>query len=80
MTGLWRAEADDIAPAQRIERTQKMMLVGQPAFMFAITAARSSSAPIRNGLPHFLPRPMQTAPAGTPAVCLLRTSHIVTIS
>ena len=34
MTGERRAEADEIAAAQLVERPQQMMLVAQPAFVF----------------------------------------------
>ena len=47
MTWFWRAKAQQIAAALRSQRSY-----------WAITAARSPSTPIRNGLPHLLPRPM----------------------
>ncbi|AGK59795.1 hypothetical protein HYPDE_40633 [Hyphomicrobium denitrificans 1NES1] len=52
MTGVRRAEADEIVAAQLVERAQEMMLIGEPALVLAMTAARSPSGPIRNVLPH----------------------------
>ena len=49
-----RAEADEIAPAQLVERAQKMMLVGEPALMLrddggavAVGADSERIAPLR---------------------------------
>ncbi len=53
-----RAEADEVVPAQFVERAQQMVLIAQPAYIFCETVARSPSGPILNGLPHLLPRPM----------------------
>ena len=58
MTGFGRAEAQQVVAAQFIERAQQMVLIAQPPFVLGDDGCAIAAIPIRNGLPHLLPRPM----------------------
>jgi hypothetical protein len=76
MTGERRAETDEVAAAQLVERAQQMMLVAKPACVFrddggaiAVRADAERIAPLAAAAD-------SDGPAGAPALCLLRTLHI----
>ncbi len=76
MTGERRAEADEIAAAQLVERAQQMMLVAKPACVFRDDGGAIA---VRTDAERIAPLAVAAdsdGPAGGPALCLLRALHI----
>jgi hypothetical protein len=76
MTAKRRAEADEIAAPQLVERTQQMMLVAQPAFMFRDDGGAVAIRTDAERISPFAAAADIDGPDGTPVLCLLRTLHI----
>jgi len=75
VSGQWRTMPNEIGPAQFIERSQKIVLVGKPGLVFRDDGRAVTVEPMRNGFPHLLPARYRRTPTA-PTLRLLRTLEI----